>query len=47
VAAGYIPDARGIVWLNFSPQAGRKQAGHCPAAVLKPWREHPRLTSND
>ena len=25
-----------IVWLNFTPQAGREQAGHRPALVLSP-----------
>lgn len=30
------PDAGEIVWLHFSPQAGREQAGHRPAIVLTP-----------
>ena len=30
------PDAGDIVWLNFTPQAGREQAGHRPALVLSP-----------
>ena len=33
---GYVPDAGDIVWLQFDPQAGREQAGHCPAVVLSP-----------
>lgn len=32
----YVPDAGDIVWLSFSPQAGREQAGHRPALVLSP-----------
>jgi mRNA interferase MazF len=32
----YVPEAGDIVWLSFSPQAGREQAGHRPALVLSP-----------
>ena len=32
----YVPDAGDIVWINFDPQAGHEQAGHCPAVVLSP-----------
>ena len=32
----YVPDAGDIVWLEFTPQAGREQAGHRPALVLSP-----------
>jgi mRNA interferase MazF len=32
----YVPDAGDIVWLNFTPQTGREQAGHRPALVLSP-----------
>jgi mRNA interferase MazF len=32
----YVPDAGDIVWLNFTPHAGREQAGHQPALVLSP-----------
>lgn len=32
----YVPDAGDIVWVNFTPQAGHKQAGHRPAVVLSP-----------
>ncbi|MGF9563321.1 endoribonuclease MazF [Neorhizobium sp. JUb45] len=35
-AAGYVPDAGDIVWLNFSPQMGHEQAGRRPALVLSP-----------
>ena len=30
------PDAGDLVWLSFSPQAGREQAGRRPALVLSP-----------
>ena len=36
MAKGYMPEAGDIVWLNFTPQAGREQAGHRPALVLSP-----------
>jgi mRNA interferase MazF len=36
VARGLAPDAGDIVWLNFTPHAGRKQAGPRPALVLSP-----------
>lgn len=32
--AGYIPKRGDLVWLDFSPQAGREQAGRRPAAVI-------------
>jgi mRNA interferase MazF len=32
----YTPDRGDIVWLNFSPQTGREQAGRRPALVLSP-----------
>ncbi len=34
--ARYVPEAGDIVWLNFTPQAGHEQAGHCPALVISP-----------
>lgn len=36
VATRYVPDTGHIVWLTFSPQAGREQAGRRPALVLSP-----------
>ena len=41
MARRFVPDAGDIVWLEFSPQAKRKQtsheqAGHRPALVLSP-----------
>ena len=35
MARRYVPDGD-IVWLDFTPQAGREQAGHRPAVVLSP-----------
>ena len=32
----YIPDVGDLVWLMFSPQTGREQAGRRPALVLSP-----------
>lgn len=34
--AKYVPDRGHLVWLEFTPQAGREQAGHRPALVLSP-----------
>lgn len=36
MARRFVPDAGDIVWLEFLPQAGHEQAGHCPALVLSP-----------
>ncbi len=36
MARRYVPDAGDIVWLQFTPQAGREQAGHRPALVISP-----------
>ncbi len=30
------PDAGDLIWLSFTPQAGREQAGRRPALVLSP-----------
>ena len=38
MARQYVPDAGDMVWLDFTPQAGREQAGHRPAVVLSPVR---------
>ena len=32
----WAPDAGDLVWLTFTPQAGREQAGRRPAVVLSP-----------
>lgn len=34
----YIPERGDIIWTNFTPQAGREQAGRRPALVLSPVR---------
>lgn len=31
-----VPDAGDIVWVDFTPQSGREQAGKRPALVLSP-----------
>ena len=36
MARAYVPDTGDVVWLAFSPQAGREQAGYRPALVLSP-----------
>jgi mRNA interferase MazF len=37
VATGvYVPDRGDVVWLAFTPQTGREQAGRRPAVVLTP-----------
>ena len=35
-AQEYLPDAGDLIWLDFTPQAGREQAGRRPALVLSP-----------
>lgn len=32
----YIPERGDVVWVSFSPQMGREQAGRRPAIVLSP-----------
>jgi mRNA interferase MazF len=32
----YVPDRGGLVWLEFTPQAGNDQRGKRPALVLSP-----------
>jgi len=32
----YCPKRGDVVWISFTPQAGREQAGHRPAVVLSP-----------
>jgi len=36
VAREYVPDAGDLIWLDFTPQAGREQSGRRPAVVLSP-----------
>ena len=33
---GYVPERGDVIWLSFSPQAGREQAGRRPGVVLSP-----------
>lgn len=42
VASRYVPDRGDLVWLSFSPQRGREQAGRRPALVLSPKRYNQR-----
>jgi len=35
-AQEYLPEAGDLVWLDFTPQAGREHAGRRPALVLSP-----------
>lgn len=37
-----VPDRGSIVWIEFTPQAGREQAGRRPAIVLTPKSYHER-----
>lgn len=32
--AASAPERGDLIWMNFTPQAGREQAGHRPAVVL-------------
>jgi mRNA interferase MazF len=34
VAREYVPEVGDLVWIDFTPQAGREQAGRRPAVVL-------------
>ena len=36
VAREYVPETGDLIWLDFTPQAGREQAGRRPAVVLSP-----------
>src|SRR5689334_23942863 len=37
-----LPDRGSLIWLLFSPQAGREQAGRRPGIVLTPLAYHQR-----
>jgi len=41
-ASVYVPDRGDVVWLAFTPQAGREQAGRRPAVVVTPARYNDR-----
>lgn len=36
VKKSYVPERGDLVWLEFSPQSGREQAGRRPAIVISP-----------
>ena len=36
MASRYVPQRGDVVWLSFTPQVGREQAGRRPALVLSP-----------
>jgi mRNA interferase MazF len=36
MAQEYVPEAGDLIWLDFTPQAGREEAGRRPALVLSP-----------
>jgi mRNA interferase MazF len=43
VREGYVPERGDVIWLSFSPQAGREQAGRRPGIVLSPARYNGRV----
>jgi mRNA interferase MazF len=42
-ASAFVPDRGDVVWLAFTPQAGREQAGRRPAVVLTPRRYNDKV----
>ena len=42
MAVAYVPEPGDLVWLHFTPHAGREQGGHRPALVLSPVRYNGR-----
>jgi mRNA interferase MazF len=45
MARRHVPGAGDIVWLNFTPQAGHKQAGRRLALVLSPGAYNDKTSS--
>ena len=39
----YIPSRGDVVWLEFTPQAGREQSGRRPALVISPRRYNQKV----
>ncbi|WP_442944119.1 type II toxin-antitoxin system PemK/MazF family toxin [Nostoc sp.] len=39
----YIPKQGDIIWINFTPQIGREQAGRRPALVISPLKYNRRV----
>jgi mRNA interferase MazF len=37
-----LPERGALVWVDFTPQSGREQAGHRPALVISPRIYHER-----
>jgi mRNA interferase MazF len=37
-----LPERGALVWVDFTPQSGREQAGHRPALVISPRVYHER-----
>jgi mRNA interferase MazF len=37
-----LPERGALVWVDFTPQSGREQAGHRPALVMSPRIYHER-----
>ncbi len=37
-----LPERGALVWIDFAPQSGKKQAGHRPALVMSPRIYHER-----
>ena len=42
MTAAFVPERGDVVWLSFSPQAGREQAGRRAGLVLSPGRYNAR-----
>jgi mRNA interferase MazF len=43
VSETYVPERGDVIWLSFSPQAGREQSGRRPGVVLSPARYNRRI----
>lgn len=39
----YVPKQGDIIWINFTPQIGREQAGRRPAIVISPLKYNRRV----
>ncbi len=39
----YIPKQGDIVWIDFTPQVGREQAGRRPAIIVSPFKYNRRV----
>ncbi|MBD2441601.1 endoribonuclease MazF [Nostoc sp. FACHB-110] len=39
----YIPQQGDIVWIDFTPQVGREQAGRRPAIIVSPFKYNRRV----